>query len=128
MLIRQFHGRHYRNKGVAFATFPPRHFGRNRPGMTVRTHVARISTQPPIKMVLRLAVLVVVKVLVMVPPVSFWFWVANATLALAESGVCKRQAPSPGPEEQRGLRAPSRETASVFLGGRRLTRAEGQRP
>ena len=32
-------------------------------------------------------------------------WVANATLALAESGVCKRQAGSQGPEKQRGLRA-----------------------
>ena len=40
-----------------------------------------------------------------VPLFPFWFWVANATLAFAESGVCKRQAPSQGPEKQRGLRA-----------------------
>ena len=86
-----------------------------------------ISTQSPCETVLRLAVLVVVKVLVRCPPVSFWFWVANATLALAESGVCKRQAPSQGSEKRRVLRAPSRKTASVFLDGRRLTRAEGQR-
>ena len=50
-------------------------------------------------------------------------------LALAESGVCKRQAASQGPKKQRGLRAPSlRETASVFLGGSRLMRAEGLAP
>jgi hypothetical protein len=48
--------------------------------------------------------------------------------AVGETGVCKRQAPSQGPEKQRGLRAFPRETASVFLGGRCLTRAEGQRP
>jgi hypothetical protein len=58
-----------------------------------------------------------------------YFWPsADATLPRGERGVCKRQATSQGPKKQRGLRAPSRETASVFLGGRCLTRAEGQRP
>ena len=39
-------------------------------------------------------------------------WVANATLALAESGVCKRQAPSQGPEKQQNCDAGS---ASGFV-------------
>jgi hypothetical protein len=34
MLIRQFHGRHYRNKDGLRQPFPPRHFGGNRSGMT----------------------------------------------------------------------------------------------
>ena len=72
--------------------------------------------------------MVVVKVLVMVSPLLGLVWVANATLALAESGVCKRQAPSQGREKQRGVHAPSREAASVFAGGGCLTRAEAQRP
>jgi len=42
-------------------------------------------------------------------------WVANATLALAESGVCKRQAPSQGREKQRGVRAPLRAKPRLSL-------------
>src|SRR5439155_27317750 len=46
-----------------------------------------------------------------------------------QNGVCKPQAASQEPKKQRGLRAAKRsETASVFLGGSRLTRAEGLAP
>ena len=47
-----------------------------------------------------------------------------ATLGRRRDRGSKRQAPSRGPEKQRGLRAFLRETASVFLGGRCL-RARG---
>jgi hypothetical protein len=85
MLIRQFHGVVIIATKVAFASLPSPPFRSEPVGMTVRTHVAHDLNAIP----MRLAVLVVVKVLVMVSLVSFWFWVANATLALAESGVCK---------------------------------------
>lgn len=47
-------------------------------------------------------------------------------LGVAETGVCKRQAPSQGTATQRPLRR-LRARASVVVGGRRLTGAEGQR-
>lgn len=51
---------------------------------------------------------------------------AHEPLPRGEQRVCKAQAAFQEPKKQRRLRAlSSRETASVFLGGSRLSRAEG---
>src|SRR4051795_8318390 len=67
---------------------------------------------------------------VMVSAFLVWFSVASAdaTLAVAETGGCKPQAPSRGTETQRRLRASSARNGVCVLGGRRLWCAGGQSP
>src|SRR3954453_19732503 len=62
--------------------------------------------------------------------VSGWFWVtsADATLAVAETGGCKPQAPSRGTETQRRLRAPSARNGVCRFGRKALAARRGAGP
>src|SRR3954454_25210538 len=62
--------------------------------------------------------------------VSGWFWVASAdaTLAVAETGGCKTQAPSRGTETQRRLRASSARNGVCRFGRKALAARRGAAP
>src|SRR4051794_27776732 len=94
----------------------------------VRTRPCRYQCSLPVKFLKSASVSFFLSV--MVSAFLVWFWVASAdaTLAIAEIGGCKPQAPSRGTETQRRLRAPSARNGVCVLGGRRLRRAGGLAP
>jgi hypothetical protein len=99
MLIRQFNGVVIIATKVAFASLPSPPFRSEPVGMTVRTHVAHDLNAIP----MRLAVLVVVKVLVVVSP----------CFLLVLGCEC-----NPGPRRERGVQA-----SSALAGTRKATRS-----
>src|SRR3954453_11618822 len=94
----------------------------------VRTRPCRDQCSLPVKFLKSVSVIFFLSV--MVSAFLVWFWVPSVdeTLAVAETGGCKPQAPSRGTETQRRLRASSARNGVCVLGGRRLWRAGGAGP
>src|SRR4051794_32843552 len=94
----------------------------------VRTRPCRYQCSLPVKFLKSASVSFFLSV--MVSAFLVWFWVASAdaTLAVAETGGCKPQAPSRGTETQRRLRASSARNGVCRFGRKALAARRGQRP